>query len=79
MVLKVDSMVGHHIGPNRTHPESWQKLLSESVCEWLNELMDQEFCKVTEQMLRSGYSRVHALGIVPASAILRDGTGWYKP
>ena len=30
-------------------------------------------------MLRSVYCTVHALGLVPASTIPRDGTGCYKP
>ena len=29
--------------------------------------------------LATGYSTVHALGLVPASTIPKDGTGWYKP
>ena len=29
-----------------------------------------------EQMLRSAYSTEHALGVVPASTIPRDGIAW---
>ena len=31
----------------------------------------------SEQILRSEYSTIHALGLVPARTITRDG--WYKP
>ena len=34
---------------------------------------------LSEQMLRSVYSTVHTLGVVPDSTLPREGTGWYKP
>ena len=33
---------------------------------------------LSEQMLRSADFTVHALGLVPASTIPRDGIGWHK-
>ena len=62
MVPKVDSMVGHQIGPKQN--SSWQKLLPELVCKWLKELTDQIF---SEQMLKSVYSTFHGLWLVPSS------------
>ena len=45
-------------------------------------LYQRYFVKViqffTEPMLRSAYSVIHFVGLVPASTIPRDGTGWYK-
>ena len=35
----------------------------------------QVFCTFSEQMRRSVYSTIHALELVPASTIPRDGTG----
>ena len=70
-ILKGDSRVGHHIGSNRMHP-------GRSFCLSLS-ANDQVVCTFLEQMLKSAHSTVHALELVPASIILRAGTGWYKP
>ena len=72
-VLKGDSMVlvGHHIGPNQIH-------LYRSACLSLS-ANDQVVSTFSEQKLRSVYSTVHALGLVSASTMPSDGTGWYKP
>ena len=40
---------------------------------------EQVLCTFLEQMLRSVYSTVHAIGLLLASTIPRDGNGWYKP
>ena len=65
-VLKGDSMVEHHIGPNRMHPDR-------SFClSWSGN--DQVVSAFSEQKLRRVYSTVHALGPVPAGTIPRDGT-----
>ena len=71
LVLKGDSRVEHHIGPNPMHP-------NRSSCLSLS-LNDQVFGPFLEQMIRSVYYTVHVLGVLSASTIPRDGTGWYKP
>ena len=75
-VLKGDSMVWHHIGPNRMYPDR-SSCLGLSANGWMSQ--DQVFCTFSEQMLRSVYSTIHGLGLVPASTIPRGGSGWYKP
>ena len=37
-----------------------------------------QHCKPKPSVPYSVYSTVRALGLVPASTIPRDGTGWYK-
>ena len=40
------------------------------------------FCETDSVFLTpvsNKYSTIHALGLVPASTIPRDGTSWYKP
>ena len=64
-------MVGHHIGPNRMHPDRISCLSLSAN--------DHVVSTFSEQKLRSVYSTLHALGLAPASTIPRDGTGWYKP
>ena len=61
LVLKGDSMVRHHMGPNRMHPDR-SSCLGLSANGWMSQ--DQVFCTFSEQMLRSVYCTVHALGLV---------------
>ena len=61
LVLKDDSMVWHHMGPSRMHPDR-SSCLGLSANGWLSQ--DQLFCTFSETMLRSVYRTVHALGLV---------------
>ena len=65
-------MVGHHIGPNRMHPDRGSCLSMSAN----GSMRDQVFCTFSKQMLRRVYSTV---GLVSASTFPRGGTGWYKP
>ena len=59
LVLKDDSMVQHHMGPNQMHPDR-SSCLGLSVNGWMSQ--DQMFCTFSEHMLRNVYCTVHALG-----------------
>jgi hypothetical protein len=76
LVLKDDSMVQHHMGPNQMHPDR-SSCLGLSANGWMSQ--DQVFWTFSEQMLRSVYCTVHALGLVPASTLPWVCTGWNKP
>ena len=76
LVLKGDSMVRHHMGPNRRHPDR-SSCMGLSANGWMSQ--DQVFCTFSEQMLRIVYSAKHSPGFVSASATPWECTGWYKP
>ena len=51
-------------------------VLTVQVALTLTVVFERQF--FSEQILKSKYSTIHALGLIPASTIPRDSIGWYK-